>query len=88
MRVGYSTRGLNRFKSIFRMADLSFGNETINGISISAIHAANALNLTICPENVYSDDQKAYRVYANLPISFFGIFSNILVTLKLTSYKQ
>lgn len=43
-----------------------------------AIYTANSLNLTVCPENVYSEDQKSYRVYANLPISLFGILSNIV----------
>lgn len=55
------------------------GNETmIQGVSVMALQAANSLNLTVCPENVYSDDQKSYRVYANLPISLFGILSNII----------
>lgn len=55
------------------------GNETtIQGVSLMALYTANSLNLTVCPENVYSDDQKSYRVYANLPISLFGILSNII----------
>uniref|UniRef100_A0A914HS59 G-protein coupled receptors family 1 profile domain-containing protein n=1 Tax=Globodera rostochiensis TaxID=31243 RepID=A0A914HS59_GLORO len=31
-----------------------------------------------CPEGIYSEEQRAYRVYANAPISFFGIMSNLL----------
>ncbi|KAL3096076.1 hypothetical protein niasHS_005835 [Heterodera schachtii] len=30
-----------------------------------------------CPEGIYSEEQRAYRVYANAPISFFGILSNL-----------
>lgn len=57
----------------------SIDNETsIQGISLAALYTANSLNLTVCPENVYSEDQKSYRVYANLPISLFGILSNIV----------
>ncbi|CAD5232118.1 unnamed protein product [Bursaphelenchus xylophilus] len=51
---------------------------TIDGVSVRALMAANRLNLTVCPEGVYSDDQKGYRIYANMPISIFGIFANIL----------
>lgn len=34
--------------------------------------------LPYCPEDVYTQDQIAYRVYANMPIGLFGILSNIL----------
>ncbi|CAD5223607.1 unnamed protein product [Bursaphelenchus okinawaensis] len=51
---------------------------TIDGVSVRALMAANRLNLTVCPEGVYSDDQKGYRIYANMPISIFGIVANIL----------
>nr|CAD2182161.1 unnamed protein product [Meloidogyne enterolobii] len=35
-------------------------------------------NLSLCPEDVYSADQRSYRFYANAPISLFGIISNLM----------
>ncbi|KAL7070539.1 hypothetical protein ACQ4LE_010207 [Meloidogyne hapla] len=35
-------------------------------------------NLSLCPEDVYSADQRGYRFYANAPISLFGILSNLM----------
>lgn len=55
------------------MLDYSDENATSAGPSEAA-----ALNLSACMENIYSDDQKAYRVYANMPISIFGTLSNIV----------
>lgn len=49
---------------------------TIQGVSLTSLYTS--LNLTACPDNVYSEDQKNYRVYANLPISLFGILSNVI----------
>lgn len=50
----------------------------VDGVSVRALLHARRLNLTVCPENVYSQDQIGYRVYANMPISIFGILANIL----------
>ncbi|KAI6186237.1 FMRFamide receptor [Aphelenchoides besseyi] len=57
---------------------LEFGNETISGVSLSALMTANSLNLTVCPENVYTEDQKRFRVYGNMPISILGVIFNIV----------
>nr|CAD2180261.1 unnamed protein product [Meloidogyne enterolobii] len=35
-------------------------------------------NLSLCPEDVYSADQRSYRFYVNAPISLFGIISNLM----------
>lgn len=48
------------------------------GVSVRALMAATQMNLSVCPEDVYSGDQIGYRLYANMPISIIGIFANIL----------
>ncbi|TKR86908.1 hypothetical protein L596_011407 [Steinernema carpocapsae] len=35
-------------------------------------------NLTLCQEAIFSDDQVQYRLYFNMPISVFGIVTNII----------
>ncbi|KAI6225184.1 FMRFamide receptor [Aphelenchoides fujianensis] len=53
-------------------------NDTISGVKVSALMSANALNLTVCPEGVYTADQRDFRVYANMPVSLFGIVANVV----------
>lgn len=68
----------NTFERIFFDAIIEKNFETVvTSTSIAALKA-EALNLSICPEDVYTDDQIAYRVFANMPISIFGIIANIL----------
>uniref|UniRef100_A0A915D0Y4 G-protein coupled receptors family 1 profile domain-containing protein n=1 Tax=Ditylenchus dipsaci TaxID=166011 RepID=A0A915D0Y4_9BILA len=47
-------------------------------LETSSLTAEPNSSLQSCPQEVYTHDQVAYRVYANMPISLFGILANLL----------
>ncbi|KAI1719172.1 serpentine type 7TM GPCR chemoreceptor srw domain-containing protein [Ditylenchus destructor] len=65
--------------SHFGPLDMWLSSPSTSSINSTPVpETSNHGGLDVCPEDVYTEDQVAYRVYANMPISLFGIFANIL----------